>query len=943
MSYFRIGGAALLCMLFANQVLAEEKRRVIEEMVVTAEKRESTVSDTSISITAFGEDMIEDFGIQGADELVNFIPATTRDAYDIRIRGVGRNFRAVGGDPGVATYYNGVYSEDFGIAASENGLYDIARIEALRGPQGTLYGRNSIGGALNYITNKPTYEFEGELRVLGGNLGAQEYYGVLSGPIIEDKLAYRIVGVNRDRDGAQGGLAGSEDINSIHDSNYSISLQWNIADNWEANVRWNDRSSDRIIGMSTVVAQGFAGDRDTVNTENYARGIRPVTAGTPGATAFTHPVTGETLYGAYNRPGVDIAQSAVPNSGFGLGGQGLALDPDLEDLNAKVANNGDNFETFDQNGVQFDLTWDLSETTAIKYLGGWSDFDYLFDIDLDYTNGTFSQPRQTVTESVETFSHELQLLWQIGDKLQVTSGLYYFHANRVQNYAFRDRESQGRFLNSTIYGGMAGFTPFITNTAGQAHARRGAAPVGTQVIGHWEGDPTGAYYEYWNEIDTDAYAVYTQGTYTFNEEFALTVGVRWAKDEKSAFEDRTGYFELDPALFADPIIFGGALTTACDNAIGVFFATSCANLGLTSPLAISNIFQGNAAPSFTADQITPTCALDDPNCATPLRLQGLPFSFADAAEGEDDWGDVSFRVNLDWTPNADTLVYASVTTGYRAGGYSLGIGDSRGLSAGGIAGIVPLTYDQEEVLATEIGYKATLLEGQLQINSSVYMYQYDGYQDRIEIFNAAAGQAQDQVLNTDDVENMGVEVEFTWLPTDALTLGGNVSYTKTEYKSDLFVLEDDNPNFPVQIFNQTAADPVTGAPGRDAFLAQNLKGNELKRIPEWKYTLWGSYQWNFEAGTLTAGGTFSYTGEYASEGIIRAIDENPARERLDVSLTWRDNRDQWVVRGFVDNVLDKVYSRGITTGTASGDWRQLAQPLYPQFYGLEVTYRFGAF
>ncbi|MCR9259608.1 MAG: TonB-dependent receptor [Pseudomonadaceae bacterium] len=906
MSYFRIGGAALLCMLFANQVLAEEKRRVIEEMVVTAEKRESTVSDTSISITAFGEDMIEDFGIQGADELVNFIPATTRDAYDIRIRGVGRNFRAVGGDPGVATYYNGVYSEDFGIAASENGLYDIARIEALRGPQGTLYGRNSIGGALNYITNKPTYEFEGELRVLGGNLGAQEYYGVLSGPIIEDKLAYRIVGVNRDRDGAQGGLAGSEDINSIHDSNYSISLQWNIADNWEANVRWNDRSSDRIIGMSTVVAQGFAGDRDTVNTENYARGIRPVTAGTPGATAFTHPVTGETLYGAYNRPGVDIAQSAVPNSGFGLGGQGLALDPDLEDLNAKVANNGDNFETFDQNGVQFDLTWDLSETTAIKYLGGWSDFDYLFDIDLDYTNGTFSQPRQTVTESVETYSHELQLLWQLGDKLQVTSGLYYFHANRVQNYAFRDRESQGRFLNAANYGV---FDPLLPAT----HTRRGDAAVGTQEIGRWSGDPTGAYYEYWNEIDTDAYAVYTQGTYTFNEEFALTIGVRWAEDEKSAFEDRTGYFELDP------INFGVDLATA-------------------------NLAMGNAFPTGDPDNpIGGLCALTDPACTTPLRLQGIPYSFADAAKGEDDWGDTSFRVNLDWTPNADTLVYASVTTGYRAGGYSLGIGDSRGLSAGGIAGIVPLTYDQEEVLATEIGYKATLLEGQLQINSSVYMYQYDGYQDRIEIFNAAAGQAQDQVLNTDDVENMGVEVEFTWLPTDALTLGGNVSYTKTEYKSDLFVLEDDNPNFPVQIFNQTAADPVTGAPGRDAFLAQNLKGNELKRIPEWKYTLWGSYQWNFEAGTLTAGGTFSYTGEYASEGIIRAIDENPARERLDVSLTWRDNRDQWVVRGFVDNVLDKVYSRGITTGTASGDWRQLAQPLYPQFYGLEVTYRFGAF
>ena len=156
----------------------DEGGRRIEEVVVTAERRESTVSDTSLSITAFGEQMIEDFGIQGADELVNFTPSTTRDAYDIRIRGVGRNFRALGGDPGVATYYNGVYSEDFGIAASEAALYDVARVEVLRGPQGTLYGRNAIGGALNYITNRPSYEMEAEVRFMGGNLGTKEWYGV---------------------------------------------------------------------------------------------------------------------------------------------------------------------------------------------------------------------------------------------------------------------------------------------------------------------------------------------------------------------------------------------------------------------------------------------------------------------------------------------------------------------------------------------------------------------------------------------------------------------------------------------------------------------------------------------------------------------------------------------------------------------------------------------
>ena len=130
----------------------DRDRGGIEEVTVTAEKREATVSDTSMSMSAFDSSLIEDLGLQGADDLMDQLPATTRDSYDVRIRGVGRNFRNLGGDPGVATYYNGVYSPDFGIAAGENYLFDVERIEVLRGPQGTLYGRNSIGGAINYIT-----------------------------------------------------------------------------------------------------------------------------------------------------------------------------------------------------------------------------------------------------------------------------------------------------------------------------------------------------------------------------------------------------------------------------------------------------------------------------------------------------------------------------------------------------------------------------------------------------------------------------------------------------------------------------------------------------------------------------------------------------------------------------------------------------------------------
>src|SRR5690606_19110394 len=210
------------------------------------------------------------------------------------------------------------------------------------------------------------------------------------------------------------------------------------------------------------------------------------------------------------------------------------------------ATNPENNERFIHNAVQFDLTWDINETTSLKYIGGWMDFDYTFDIDNDWTNGTLSIYRQTMLEAVETHSHELQLLWQIGDKLQMTSGLYYFNSDRLQNYAFKDLASQGRYTRPVNYGFMAPFATFAP------HQRLGDGPPFGQSIGAWEGDPEGAFYEYANTVETDAYAVYTQGTYSFNEQWALTLGIRWAKDEKSAFENRTGYFEAnvnDPTSF----------------------------------------------------------------------------------------------------------------------------------------------------------------------------------------------------------------------------------------------------------------------------------------------------------------------------------------------------------------------------------------------------------
>ncbi len=925
--------------------LAEESdARRIEEVIVTAEKRQATVSDTSISITAFGQDRIEDLGLQGADEMINFIPATTRDAYDIRIRGVGRNFRALGGDPGVATYYNGVYSEDFGIASSEGALYDVERIEVLRGPQGTLYGRNSIGGALNYISNKPSFEGgEAEVKAIFGNLGTQEYYGYVTGPIIADRLAMRLVASRRDRDGGQEGIDGSEDVNSIGDQNVALSLTWRLTDNIEWNARYNDRRSDRRIGESVLVEEGTSlnrnlrcesGDTSCVfgNNQNYALGLM---APIPGYTGPTLDFGGG-VEAVYRRPGVDGAATYRPNAAYGQAVD--VYDDDIEDLNGWSMTNDRNDETFKHQAVQTDFTIDINDTTSLKYIGGWMDFTYTYFQDIDQSTGDVSRYYQTVIQDTETQSHELQLLWQIGDNLEMTSGLYYFDQTLRQRYNTNDDGAQGRFTDATDYGLLERGGPFLPGGAGLVdliggHKRLGEATPGTWNLGIWEGDPMGQVYGIDNTVATKAYAAFTQGTYTFNESWALTLGIRWAQDDKEADEQRAFYFEDNGDI---PTFLGslaGVWTGTCLSIYGV----DCATAGTTNQAA-QNIVMGAAAPTFDPmNPIVPICdggaggvgdaALTNPNCGTPLRLQGLPISVHAGSTDKKSWDNISWRANLDWSPVDDHLFYLSATTGYRAGGYSLGVVDAATFNPD-LTFPAPPSYDKETMIAYELGWKGTLVDGRVQLFASLYHYDYDDYQDEINVLNTTTGSAESVVVNFPKAANTGFEVEATWLATDSLTVGGNYSYTRTEAQSEILVAYSDNPEQP------------TG-PGLFDEEIVNFDGNDLKRIPRNKAALWGAYDIPMSIGTLTLGGSYSYTGEQYDSGAMRELDKIPERHRMDLYLAFRDNRDQFRFRAFVDNVTDEGNARGIGTGGAAENYRYTATYLYPRFYGIELAYRFA--
>ena len=175
----------------------------------------------------------------------------------------------------------------------------------------------------------------------------------------------------------------------------------------------------------------------------------------------------------------------------------------------------------------------------------------------------------------------------------------------------------------------------------------------------------------------------------------------------------------------------------------------------------------------------------------------------------------------------------------------------------------------------------------------------------------------------------------------------NYSYTDTEYSESYLVTERDDPSLPNSLF-QYALNPdgsrVTTATGfafnLDAYLRQ-VQGNPLKRIPKHKGVIYGTYDFPLENGTLSFNATVGYTGEYWSSAIQRELDRVPSRHRVDLSLNWRDASEKLIVRGFIDNLTDERVFRGFGTATESSNYRLTGERLYPRYWGIDITRKFG--
>ncbi len=488
----------------------------LPNVTVTSERREGSLLDTPIAISAYDSETRDNLGILDANDIADFTPGMTYQTSPnrITIRGIGRLDNALGTDPGVATYIDGAYTPD-ALTLDRSPLF-VERIEVLRGPQGTLFGRNAIGGLINIVSKRPQFEPETEARLRVGKFENVDVALTNSGPLFgSESTAYRInlQGIVNGQGRYDNTFGGISEIAS-DDEQYSLDLQLshNFSDTLSGWVRYRTEFID-----GTAVP-----DR------------RPVPYDFRGPAA----------------PPLGYLGALTPNVLYGLNETNPAVnDPLTQRLDFAGRTRFEDVHEFN-----WELEWNAGPFD-VKYLGSdiQRSFDYAVDADgtarafhtLSAMDPTMQDPFGTVTttfhvneigDDLTTSSHELQFISNQEGPLQWIGGLYYYEETSEQPFALNLPQA------------VAAGTPQIFDfTAITGACFGGFAPDYICGVGGISGEanPDNNYYFQTGDLKTEALAAYGQIDYEFVEGWSAKFGLRYTEDQKEGFEEQSIY-AFDP-------------------------------------------------------------------------------------------------------------------------------------------------------------------------------------------------------------------------------------------------------------------------------------------------------------------------------------------------------------------------------------------------------------
>lgn len=871
-----LGGAA---------ALAQEATRtsVLEEVVVTAEKRAVNIQDVPVAVTAYTSETRTLLGVNTVEDLARFTPSVSyRNDDRLAIRGVGRLTNAVGTDPAVALYSDGIFSTS--MADTSTPPLFIERTEILRGPQGTLYGRNAVGGAINVISKRPSDEFEGEVRLQGGNYSFYHADALVRGPITNN-VRYLLGGYSEKRDNGFIKNRGPAEDGATSDRWMAeAQLEADLGEHAVARVRYSKFEWSDTYGVGNTLLSTIS-PFDTTSPYN------------------------EGLY---------------YNSAFGFAGTNPAVnDSYTSDTNRTVVGTLE-----DHQRIHLDFTWDLGGAT-LKYLGGYQEYLYHTGSDSDGTSrtGTINIPVPANTPGV---ANNLNVNFGGGTPTLVIPRPAFTATNVTTDREGFYEESQRWWSNEVNLSSngegsvqwIMGLYQYHTNWDNPQYTIAHNDPAILAPTGA-EPNPLARNGSINGHLEGESYAGFGQIDWSFAPTWTATLGVRYTEDKKEGF-DEAWYIGRLPstAIGAAEASFEGAIRQqfALNPALAAFSGLATADdatlrAALNNP-AFASLISGTAAGVLAATQ---AIALDVTQSAT-----GCVGCFASPTDGglrrdlKGDWSGVTGTAGLQWRPTDDTNLYLRYARGYKAGGFIASANMAPGVYA-----------DPEKLNSYELGWKQTF-GGRFSMNTALFFYDYKDFQAPLSVQLPGGTFFATQFVNL-DAESKGIEVETVWSPIDPLKLFVNASYVDSEITRGCCF--------------QDTTDPTGAAPGAKvvnaANGAQTLVGNDLPNSPQVKYTVGANYTWNFTPGAFTLAGTYSFTDDLQSNVFSNPVARADSNEIADFRLLWNDAQNRYTIIGFVKNAFDEEgYIRSSGSAPTAVGSRRTVGLIYPRTYGAEVQFRF---
>ncbi len=744
------------------------------EIVVTAQGRVQVLQDVPLAVSAISAEALQNSGASDIRALNQLAPSLlvsstgTEANGSARIRGIG----TVGDNPGlessVAVFIDGVYRSRTGAGLNELG--EIERIEVLRGPQGTLFGRNASAGLINIISKKPNLNrMEGYGEATYGNYDFLRLGGGITGPLGDTGFGYRLDGVYVQRDGFY------RVVNAANGTESRVNDRDRVFVRGQLSYEPNEDIEVRLIGDFTHRNESCCGATYISTLETFDP--------TPSAVPNTNP---ERDFAVRNNRIVDVLKS--------LGG---IFPGENDPYNRRIAiTPGRTYrgETEDK-GISGQIDWNLgfgSLTSITAYRDykseGPSDTDYS-NVDILYRDDDGNSFRR-----FKTFSQELRLQgsafedrldWLVGayfakedlhlrDNLRFGTQYGAFAACRLvatvnPNPALRNPAAPGCLSTAFV-------APGVTARAAFGAGFGAAAPLFLGGLDRLStvnnvGDNNANYRQ-----DSRNYAFFTHNIIKLTDQLSLTLGARYTNEKK---EFRANFNNSNTACPAQQATFANFLP------------------GGATPLPA-------ALQPLAAGLVNLTCQGNSSSALNTLNLSD--------ERSEDEWTGTGI---LSFKPNDDVLVYASYSKGYKAGGFNLdrsalgspvfAPGDPRNIgSRGSPFGTGNLQFDAEKVDAYEIGMK---LSGRgFRFNVAAFRQEFKDFQ--LNTFNGSVflvqningckadlgttdsdASAATGACAKDDIQpgviSQGVELEGAIFPARDLAITAGLTFADTKYKDDL--------------------------------------------------------------------------------------------------------------------------------------------------------------